>query len=65
MATLQTTDLFPVGRGAATYKVSYGDVKGGFITVAASAPTSPASGDLWLKTGNKVLYTYDGSVWVG
>lgn len=61
---LLPSDLFPVGRGAATHKTTWADVQA-VVTVGASAPTGPKQGQLWLNTNNGITYTYNGSVWVG
>lgn len=64
MSTLQNTDLFAVGRGTTSYRVTFSDVRSGSITISGIAPTSPASGFQWLDSVNEVLSIYDGSKWV-
>lgn len=61
---LLSTDLFPVGRGAATHATTWADVQA-VVTVGPSAPTTPKKGQLWLNDTNGITYTYNGSVWVG
>ena len=36
----------------------------GVVTVRATAPTTPASGDLWLKTPENLLSVWNGLSWV-
>lgn len=64
MKTLQASDLLALGRGAATYKVQYSDLNQ-LVAVGGTPPATPVKGALWLNDTKGVLYTYDGSVWVG
>jgi hypothetical protein len=64
MKTLLGTDLLAVGRGAATYKITYSDLNQ-VVSVGATPPTGPVKGSAWLNTDNGILYVYTGSVWVG
>ena len=67
MSTLQTTDLFPVTRGANTYKVAYQDIVDGVhkmkVTMSDTPPATPVVGDLWFNTNRSTLYAFynDGS----
>jgi hypothetical protein len=64
MKTLQKTDLFPLGRGAATYSVSYADLNQ-LVPVAVVPPPSPMNGALWYHSDKGVLYTFNGTSWIG
>jgi hypothetical protein len=64
MKTLQQTDLFALGRGAATYKVSYSDLNQ-MVPVSNTPPTSPKAGALWYSQDKGVLYTFNGTSWIG
>jgi hypothetical protein len=64
MKTLQKTDLFALGRGAATYKVAFSDLNQ-MVPIGATPPASPSVGTLWYSSDKGVLYTFDGTVWIG
>lgn len=65
MSTLALTDLFPVGRGAGAFKVTYKDMLAGVVSVGTTPPATPSAGLLWYNTNKGALYTYDGTFWVG
>lgn len=64
MSALLATDLFPLGRGAATYKVTWDDLLKGAVEVSAIAPTSPSKGRLWLDSGHDTFKIWDGTKWI-
>ena len=64
MKTLQSTDLFALGRGSATYKVAFSDLNQ-IVPVGTTPPTSPTVGALWFNSGKGVTYTWNGKHWIG
>jgi hypothetical protein len=64
MSALLATDLFPLGRGAATYKVTWDDLLQGAVVVSPTAPASPTSGRLWLDTTQDTFKIWDGTKWI-
>ena len=64
MKTLQPTDILPLGRGAATFKVAYSDLNQ-VVSVSTTPPTNPAQGAQWHNIDKGVTYTFNGSSWIG
>lgn len=68
LATLQSTDEFPVGRDPDTKKVTVATMRKGIgdtlSSAYASAPSSPVAGDLWLPTDSFYILRHNGSAWV-
>ena len=64
-----TTGILDIGDTSAKFRHVYASGKGNFdggvtaAVVSSTAPSSPASSDLWFDTTSNVLYVYNGNAW--
>jgi hypothetical protein len=64
MKALQSTDIFAIGRGHATYQVAFSDMNQ-LVPVGTTPPAAPKAGALWYNTNKGVTYVWDGNYWIG
>ena len=60
------TGKMKIGNGSTDWNTLaywYDNTASGGITTSETAPTSPATGDLWFQTSTKTLSIWDGSTW--
>lgn len=64
MKTVNSTDLLAITRGHDTHKVVFSDLNQ-LVSHGTTPPASPKSGALWFNTNKGVLYSFNGTVWIG